>query len=712
MSTSGSRCAATAVPLLALVASQFTYAADATSAPRPPAAAASASAPAPWKASDLLAPLREFGVESWWDIVQFAPWTGTLGFGFDDQAQRFRVPDSADQHYGSRLAEERFTIANNSIALVDPRLFKASVRMGLTRQRQWLRVLGSDMSQQATLDNYSFDGTLLPERPYNLNLVAVRAQNTYALPSGATTRSDIANRGITLRLLETSFLRDRQILPYFSASLALRQEDVKQATTTGGQTYSQDDKRDQLSLDLHNGGETSDLSFQYQFTRLENHAYQAGSYRSQSANAVYSVDFGPTLNRRSDSRLNYYTRRGEDRQSDISTIEFNEFLTIDHNVNLSSNYNYQFTRQETPLGNVTTQNLSAQVTRQVFLNLSVAGGASALYSVLPGGTMSSTGATGNFSYSHTLPWGGQFSAAGGGGYTLNSSRVPGGLVQVADAPYAVPSVVGAGSSILLTDRNIVVPSISVVVVKSGTRAPAVLNVDYTVTVDGDRVSIVPLAGSAVMLPGDPLNVSYEYQVPSDSKFRTVSNSASVGADWGWIGVNFNHDASDQQPLSGGDDTLLFEQRRDTGGIHLSGEWHATETRAGLTIVRFESTRLAYRERRFDQRATYRPSYAMQLSLAANQYRTEYELPVHTTSGNDVRIDLQWRSASWLTTAYASRRSYRDTQQPVETVSETGLRVRRSWTKLDANAWAAVQRRIRGGIESLNASIHIDLTRRF
>jgi len=720
MSTTGPRCAAATVLFLALVAARFahaadaptTHAADAAAAPRPPTAAASAPAAAPWTPSDLLAPLREFGVESWWDIIQLAPWTGTVGLSVDDQAQRVTASGTADQHYGSRLTEERFTIANNGIAVIDPRLLKASVGLGLTQQRQRLRALDLEVSQQATLNNYSFDATLLPESPYNLNFVTVRAQNTYVLPSGATTRSDIGNRGATLRLWETSFLRDRQILPYFSASLGVRQENVKQATTIGGQTYRQDDKRNQLSLDMHNGSETSDLSLQYQLTRLDNFAYQAGSYHSQSTNVVYSVDFGPTLNRRSDSRLNYYTRRGADPQSDISTLEFNEFLTIDHNVDLSSSYNYQLTRQETQLGNATTQSAGVQVRQQVFRNLSLAGGVSGLYSSLPGGTMSTTGATGNFGYSHTLPWSGQLSATGGGGYTLNSSRVPGGLVQVTDAPFAVPSAVGAGSSILLPDRNIVVTSISVVVVKSGTRAPAEVNVDYTVRVDGDRVSIVPLPGSAVMLPGDPLNVSYEFLVPSDSKFSTVSNSASIGADWGWIGFNFNHDASNQKPLSGTDDTLLFWQRRDTGVVHLSGGWDAVEARAGATIVRFDSSRLAYRERRFDQRATYQPSYALQLSLAANEYLTEYELPVHTASGNDVRLDMQWRSAAWLTTAYASRRSYRDTQQPRETISEAGLRVRRSWTKLDANVWAAVQQRIRGDVESVNASVHIDLTRRF
>ena len=67
--------------------------------------------------------------------------------------------------------------------------------------------------------------------------------------------------------------------------------------------------------------------------------------------------------------------------------------------------------------------------------------------------------------------------------------------------------------------------------KNGVRVTAVLDVDYRVQVDGDRTSLVPLATSALMQPGDPLNVSYVYQVAPSSKFQTTSGSASFGIDW-------------------------------------------------------------------------------------------------------------------------------------------------------------------------------------
>ena len=217
--------------------------------------------------------------------------------------------------------------------------------------------------------------------------------------------------------------------------------------------------------------------------------------------------------------------------SNLDTLEVNEFLTIDHNADLSSNYNYQLTRQSAEVGNATTQSLGAQYNEQVFRNLSLTEGLTAIYSSLPGGTISSAGVSGSFNYGHVVPWEGQLNLSGGGGYLVTSTEVPAAWSPWWMRPTSVPPNIGAGATIPLRDRNIVTASIVVVVLKNGVRVTAVLDVDYTVQVDGDRTSLVPLATSALMQPGDPLNVSYVYQVAPSSKFQTTSGSASFGIDW-------------------------------------------------------------------------------------------------------------------------------------------------------------------------------------
>ncbi len=656
--------------------------------------------------------LRQLGIESWWDVMGFDPWSASLGLSFDEQQQRVTSTDGSETRYGNRLFVEDFSVHNGAISVLDPRFFTSSLTLGFLLQQERQHVAGTSSKENGHLVNYAFDGTFLGESAYNIDVSAMRNQSTYVLPSGSTTQADLEGRSISFHMRENNFLREREWLPYFTTNLRIAQQEDKQVTRSGDQTYTQDDHRDSVILDLQNGGETSDLNFQYQYLRLDNRAYEPGSYHSQSANLVYSLDFGPTLNRRWDSRVNYYSRVGRDSLSDLSTLEVNEFVTIDHSVERSSNYNYQLVRQDTPFGIVTTQSGGAQINQQVYNNLSVTGGANALHSALPDGKITAAGVAGNGNYFHPLPWDGNFTAAIGGGYLVTTTHVPAGLVNVADAPYTVPDQTGAGASILLKDLNILAPSIVVVVIKNGARVPAILDTDYTIRVDGDRTSIVPNPASALMAPGDTLNVTYAYQVNSDAKYATTSRSASFAFDYKWIGASFSHDESDQRPLSGTDSTLLLDQRRRTAMLWLRGDWTTWQANVDASMVRYDSTRLAYFERRLDQYLSWLPHPYMQVNLSANEYRTEYQLPEHVTTGGGARLDVQWTQGAWLTTGYLSRRVYRDTLQPHETVDELGVRLRRTWTKLDVGIALGAQKRERGDASSLNGFIHFNAVRRF
>lgn len=656
--------------------------------------------------------MRPFGVETWWDVVSFSRWNSSIGLTFDDQEQRLRSPGTPTQRFSTRLWSEDFTIRNDAISILDPNLFTSSLSLGLLLQQQKQRATEQSTSQNGHLVNYAFDGIFFPQSAYNLTVSALRNQSTYVLPSGTTTESEYGSRAIGFRMREDNFLREREWLPYFNANLRVLQQDQKQVTRTEGQTFKQHDRQDSISVDFQNGGQTSDLGFQYQYNRLQNFAYSPGSYTSHSANLGYSLDFGPTLNRRWDSRINYYTRKGEAQESDLTNLDITENLAIDHSVERSSSYNYQLTRQETPFGVVSTHAAGARVLQQVYNNFSAAAGVTGLYTSLPVGTITSTGANANASYTRALPAEGHLSMTLGGGYVVTSNRVPSGVVQVTDAPFAVPQAVGAGSAILLKDRNIVLASIVVVVIKGGARVQAVLDVDYSIRVDGDRTSILPFASSAVMQPGDPLNVSYTFEVSPSLKYATTSRSGSISADWAWIGASASRDQSEQRPVGGGDITLLLDERRNNAMIWLRGNWYSMQGRADAGWLRYDSTRLAYTERRLNQYVSWMVRQDLQLNLSANEYRTEFQLPEHITTGGGARLDLQWNRWNWLTTAYLSRRIYRDTLQPKETVDEAGLRLRRSWTKLELSIALGAQKRERGDVSSVNGFVHFGAVRRF
>lgn len=712
------RSAVTAIPLLALAALPGAQAVEALARPiitEGPAVVPAGTQPpdaveTSW-GSGLLTPLRDFGIESWWDVPRFGRWSGSASLNLDAQGQQLNSPGSPKQISFNQLAGTSLTLRNDGFALIDPRLFSANIAAGFTLQQQ--RQSGDlySSSQHGVLQSYSFEGGFLRESPYNLNLFAVRSQSSYVLPSGTTTESDNQFEGFSLRLRETSILRDKELLPYFSANLLGQQQHTRQTTFTGPQVFRQDSENKQLAFDFHNGGLNSDLNLFYQLNQLTNNVYAPGSYDSQTANMMYSQDFGPNLNRRWDSRFNWYSRTGQDSISNFSSLDISQFLTIDHNVERSSSYSYQFTRQVTPYGTSTSQIGFAQFQQQIYSNLSVNAGANGTYNALPAGEIKSAGGSAGLNYNRAVPWQGRLSFNANLGENFTMSKVPGGLVPVTDAPYAVPQTVGAGSGILLPDRNIVTSSI-VVVVGTG-RIEAELNTDYTVQVIGDQTRIFPLPSSLKMLPGEPLNISYVYEVPSDSSYRTSSRAFTVGIDWPWIGFNFSHDESDQSPLKGGTDNLLLSQRRDAGTLWMAGDWDEVRARVTFRLLNSSSSQLSFVEARSDQNLVYQPYVNLQFNLSANQFRTDYKSANQITTGSALRLDLTWTwRGNWRTSAYAGARSYSGTDQPSERVDDAGFRLRRTWALLDLDMFGGLQRRTRGGISVFNQFVHFAAVRRF
>ena len=655
--------------------------------------------------------LQQMGIESWWDVIQLSPFSASLGLTFDDQEQRLMSPGVATDRTSSRLATETFSIRNDGFGVLDKRFFTGSVGLGFMLAQARHETNGGETNENGRLDNYDFSGTFFPEGAYTGTIAANRSQNTYVLPSGTTTYSDYEGRSIMFNVRENNYLREKEWLPYFSANLRFAEQRERQETRAGNQNFRQDDLRRAVLFDFHDGGENSDLSFQYQYVKLDNYAYEQGSYDSQSVNAFHSIDFGPTLNRRLDSHLAYYSRGGASPDAEQKSLEVSEFLTIDHNVFRSSNYTYQYNRQDTFYGLTATHSGGAQLNQQVYNNLSVTAGLNGFQTTLPGGNLRTLGGAGSFDYSHNLLWNGNLRLTGGGGYSRSSTEVPAGVVQVVDAPYAVPPVVGTGNAILLKDRNIEASTIVVVVLKGGARVPAYEGIDYTIRVEGDQTSLVPNLASAVMLPGDALNVSYHYRVQPQSEYASTSRSATLGLDWTWIGFNASHDESDQKSLSGGDE-LLLDQRRDFATVYVHGSWDEITARFTGSMTDYDSTRLAYRENRLDQYVSWPLAPGMMLTFAGNQYRTKYRLPVHTTTGASYRVDLQWNYGNWITSGYAGHRTFSDPEQPHEKVDEAGVRIRRTWTKLDLSLAFGLQRRVRGSVSSENGYFHFGAVRRF
>src|SRR6185436_4501814 len=94
--------------------------------------------PVPAPATGLAIPetLRQLGIESWSEVVRWAPWTASLGLSYDYQQQRLSGADGATQRYWSQLWTEDFSIQNNEIVVIDPRLFISSLSLGFLLEQE------------------------------------------------------------------------------------------------------------------------------------------------------------------------------------------------------------------------------------------------------------------------------------------------------------------------------------------------------------------------------------------------------------------------------------------------------------------------------------------------------------------------------------------------------------------------------------------------
>lgn len=643
-------------------------------------------------------------------VVRLGTWGGSIESGYQSERQNTHSPDGGtDIDFARRGHSERLIIRNEGFSVLDPRLFTGNLGLtfGLVKDRDSTN--GTVTSHHADLTGYAFDAVLLAEKPYSGTLFANRAQNFLTQQFGRTDTS-LENRGATFRLGEASHLRDWGI-PYLSANLRAEQQGTKETTTSVlGQSFRRDELRNILDFNAHKGFETADLDLRYEFNDLNNLALPQLSFQSQTANLNYSLDFGPALNRRSDTRLSYSNRSGV---SPITTFTADQQLRIEHLSNLSTNYRYLLTHIDTQAGTTASQSGLFQVRHQLYQNLTTNAQLSGLHAQLPTGVRDTYAGQVDFSYRRSLPWNGTVFARTGGRIQLDDNRLQVSQLSVIDESHGAPSPLGAGNGFLLDQPFVVASAIVVLDTRGGARLATAPGIDYDIVSEGNLTRIVPLPTSAVIQAGDPLAVSYAYEVDPSIKYGTTSGSLGGGVDFRWIAFSFGHEQSDQTLISGRDTRFLQNVRRDTAQLDLRGTWKELQGQAGAAYVRYDSTRLAYTQQRYTQFASYRPLRSLALSFNADWTLTDFTLPVRQTDARSMRLTLDWYApGGWTTTALVSQRVFKDSELPTETVNEASLKARLNYGKLNVVSGITATNRTRGGFELTSWLLNILTTRRF
>jgi len=637
-------------------------------------------------------------------------WGGSLEIGYGLDREQLRSPDAGPQtDFARRRTNERLNVRNDGFYFIDPQVFSGNLGLTIDLVQDREDSDGVRTSRHNRLDGYAFDSVLFSGLPYNARLYANRTQSLLTQPFG---HSDLSfdSRGATLQLREDSPLKDLGF-PYFSAAALAEQQRTRETTTSVlGQRFQRDERQNLFSLDGHKGFQTSDLEVRYQITDVSDVNSLHTNFTSHTGTLRHSLDFGPSLNRRAETRLFYYERSGV---SPIRVVNFDEGVQIDHQDNLTSRYRYLFA-QTTAQGGTTTLNSGTFNLRyQPYRNLLGDAQVSAQRQELVAGQRDTYAAQGAFQYRYSLPGNGSFSVRVSGRNQVDDNRLSASRIDVIDEVHSAPTPLGAGAGFILNQSFVIASSIVVTDTRGGSRLPTTPDLDYEIVIEGSLLRIVPLATAAVIQAGDPLAVSYTYELDPSIKYRTAAWSSSLGLDYRWISLSYAHEESDQTMLSGRDSRFLQDLRRDDALVELRGATRSLSAQGTLAYTRYDSTLLAYKLRRLRLHGSYRPARSLALGLDADRSLTDFELPAHQTDSRSVYLTLDWYAPSgWLTTGRVGRRVYQDTLQATETIDEARLQSRLSYGMLGFLAAVTANKRTRAASQATNWTLELSAVRRF
>lgn len=608
--------------------------------------------------------------------------------------------------------DDRLNLRNLGAFIFDPRLINFSLGGTFGLSREWQTTDDGKASRSGTLWGYEAFASILPEKSYSLNLFANRNQSF--LSRELAGRSDLVseNRGATLFA--------RRI--YIPSTLSFRQELQDAESRTAGVVARRKEERNIFTYQGERGWIDSEMNLRYEFVDTSDEVQPNLSYQSHDGSLYYSLDFGPELNRRWDSRLRFLTRTGV---ADLMTLTLDELLRIDHSEWLRTDYRYFLIHAESRGGASTTHLGAFNLLHQLYQSLTSTVGADATVQTLPGGQKNSYRGRLGFAYTKRLPADGRLNSGLGGSLAYEDSRFPAGESFVFQETHAVSTP--SALPIALDNRFVIEESVAVTktafgplpsgcIAPSGPPTPLVLGRDYTLRTTGDTTEIVPIACAGTtpgINPGDTIAVDYRFKVSPSLTFTTATWHTNLSVDYRWIRPYFSHEQTDQSLISGRDGRFLDDQRSDTVGTEL--RYDGRRVRAGLRGEAgwFASRRLTYDSLRSNQFVVLSILPELTLNLNADQAFFDFSNPKRETQTFSVRAFLTYfLGASLFVEAFGARRWLRDTLLPREQATEAGLRARWFYRRIEVSPSFEFFERQRGNTDTNEYRAMLRVIRRF
>jgi hypothetical protein len=472
---------------------------------------------------------------------------------------------------------------------------------------------GQERDSDSFFLGYGIDTTLLPYKPYTLNLYARRQSSE--LDSSLATRSESESDayGASLRL-------KYPVLP------TILSYDHSTSEQTG--FYDAQQKRDEVRLIMRHERESNDTQLNSSYVTVDwTNPVSTTNTENLFGSVVNNYRLTPDKRVLLTSRLTY--RQSENNFSEASGVTLSEVLNWRHRVNFSSNYNLRYSQDDNNGQSINRTMARAGLSHSLYENL-VSTAAVSASSDSQG--EDSYGGNAGFSYRRSIPWGMIFANMGHDYRITNRSRGDED-VQVINERH----VLTTGDVTLLDNRNV---DLGTVVVTNGDGSIVyTLNLDYTLEVIDTSVRLSRTTFGSI---GDGQSVLVDYTYLSDPAFDDSVYIQDYGIGlflWSAWRINYRYSHAKQDFRGGIPPDVLTDDTTHFVDTDLKWKWSTTralyentDRTSGTSVSRW----------RIEENLNFRPSNMT--SLGASTYYGE--TTIKDTNSEETfygfRTVLQWQ----------------------------------------------------------------------
>jgi len=636
---------------------------------------------------------------------------GSLELGYEYAQQDTTQDSGVDSSFSSDLFRERLHLRSKQFYLVDPRLARLNMSVGIGLFQDNNDFSGGDASQKGRLNDYALDATFFSQKPYSLMLYTNQTENHVSRNFGTRTNINTERKGVRATLNEQSILKDIGI-PYFSTSLDVSQVKIVEDLSGNGQDFRRDEEHNIVQYDANKGYQTADLRVSYRYEDIMDTQRVDNGFTTHTANLNYSLDFGPTLNRRWTSINTYIERSGLNSNDSLSA---NQNLLIHYNVDLTTSYQYTYNQIKTVFGLSTMQSANFSVSHRLYRNLTSSMNVQGNIAELPEGKTKGYGAGPVFNYRRQISAKGRLFLRASANYRINENDLSSDTVQVNNESHQVAAGFPLGDTGFLLDE-LFVTAASIVIVdrRGGSQIATTAGIDYEVIIEGDRTRIRPLPTSVILQADDPLEVSYEHEVAPSLSYSTQSLGLRGSIDFGWLSFSVARSVNNQTLRSGIDSDLLQDSTTTTVDLRVRGKWRRFQVSADAGYKIEDSTRQRYSMWHFGQSVTLAGFHAFTLTANAGESFTSFDEPrSRDIDSYTANFALNGTLARvWQTRVYAGILILNDPDIEDQTTAQAGVKIKRDIGRLTIAADLLWNEFDRETVTSTGALIGLHAIRRF